>query len=151
MAVLTPKLGITLLWNIQLDKIHCKSYLLRTLSWIPQTCILGHLFFFFLTVVYWKSNNIFCLLSITKSRDQEQYQEKYLIYCWIPTTGHKCSVPNRKSGYQILLQKQRVRSLVISALQSKVRGSSPATTLRFWFESGCYQRWVLCSNRLDNI
>ena len=40
---------------------------------IPQTLNLGHLFLFFIAEVYWKSSNIFCLLRITKSSEQEQY------------------------------------------------------------------------------
>ena len=49
--------------TIQLDKIHSKSYLELSYK-IPQTCVLGHLFLFVLTEVYWKSNSIFYLLWI---------------------------------------------------------------------------------------
>ena len=58
--------------TIQL-KFTGKAIYLELSHKIAQTCVLGHLFLFFLTEVYWNSNNIFCLLRITKSSKQEQY------------------------------------------------------------------------------
>ena len=59
-------------------KFIVKAIYLELSDKIPRTCVLGRLFLFFLTEVYWKSNKIFCLLWIRNSSEQEQYI--YIVY-----------------------------------------------------------------------